>query len=986
MSNKKCNLSPMNNQDEKMRTTPFATIVIPTFNQDSYLRQALDSLLAQTDSDWEAIIVNDGSTDNTRRIADDYAARDSRFRCIHKSNGGVASALNAGLEHARGDWIHWLSSDDLFEPHKLAVNRQWIEQNPDSNFFFSYFTLLREPTGERERRELWGPLPAAENQLLTLFYRNYINGISICIRGAAWREIGFFDESLRYAQDYDLWLRLLQKHRGVFIPEWTVVSRNHTAQGSETFPDACYYDTAKAALRFINEHSFPELVPFADLRHHETAKKAIACALDVATDPSSFLYCLGPHTALLSRILEWVFSDACIHPDLKATVKNRIDAMSFAESNDDWTWMWRQLAIATNEELPVFRHNPQPHLALAMREWRSKQISDHAKQNTLRDYLSRFDGIADERFLPSSSSNSRIVFLVNVETEDAAAWLDAAGRLGKRGFRPLILFESGAGDLPTFDTLDWFNIVRIAAFDSHSLPRLGDVELLVTERSAPEAAWVSTLSSLILEAGLCAGDIESRVLSAFERRQPRRPIIFLERVTWGGGAERVVYDIIRHLNRKFYQPSVWTMFPDHTTPPALPDDVEILNLHESALRDWAPTGETVTPPTRFHRIYHRVVPLRLRGRLQLGRVITSLKQRLRGLARAALRPRLISVGSVTTHNRMTSPAELDFVASMLHHNPSAAGLARAVTGLGDGALVVSVMEEAAVAAWLAQAEAPFPYIASLHTVESACLPDNYPSPGRLKAERWLFSAACNRATAVTMPTNGCMTDLAVNFLVSSSKIRKIPNPVDCSKVRWLSFQQDPAVQRWKAASPVFRLVHVGRLDPQKNHNLLLLACRELKSRGRAFSLAIVGDGHARRDIENTVREYKLENEVILVGEQKNPFPWIAAADSLLLTSRFEAFALVLLEAMVCETPVISVDCPVGPAEVLNNGEFGLLVSPNDPVAMADAVERLIQDPQLALRLKKAGHERAKLFDVKSILPLWEALIDETPAIPEAIDS
>jgi len=109
---------------------------------------------------------------------------------------------------------------------------------------------------------------------------------------------------------------------------------------------------------------------------------------------------------------------------------------------------------------------------------------------------------------------------------------------------------------------------------------------------------------------------------------------------------------------------------------------------------------------------------------------------------------------------------------------------------------------------------------------------------------------------------------------------------------------------------------------------------------------------------------------------------MAAADALLLTSRFEAFALVLLEAMVCETPVVSVDCPVGPSEVLNNGEFGLLVPLNDPIAMADAVERLMDDPQLVLRLKKTGHERAISFDVKNIVPLWETLIDETPAILE----
>jgi len=965
-----------------MRTTPFATIVIPTFNQASYLPQALDSLLAQTDPDWEAIIVNDGSTDDTQRIADEYAARDSRFRCIHKSNGGVASALNTGLKNARGDWIHWLSSDDFFEPQKLAVNRQWIEQNPDSSFFFSYFTLLRDATGERERRELWGPIPAVAHQLLTLFYRNYINGISICVRSEAWRAIGFFDETLRYAQDYDLWLRLLQKHRAVFIPEWTVVSRNHAAQGSETFPDACYYDTAKAALRFINEHSFPQLVPFADLAHHETAKKAIDCALAVATDPSSFLYCLGPQTAFLSRLLEWVFSDDCIHPDLQETVRNRINAMSFVESDDDWAWMWRQLAIATNEQSKLFRHNPLTHLGVAMREWRSKQISGHAKQNTLRDYLSRFDGTDPERSLPSSSSNSRVVFLVNAETDDAAVWRDVASRLGKRGFRPLILLQNGAGELPTLETSDWFNVVRITAFDSHSLPWLGDVEMLVTERHGLHATWLGSFSSLILETGLCADDIEGRILSAFETRCARRPIIFLERVTWGGGAERVVYDIIRHLDRKRFQPAIWTMFPDHTKPPALPDDVAILDIQASAVSDHAPPGETVTPLPLLNRIYHRILPLRLRGRLQIGRAISSLRTRIRALGRAALSRTTGPAIGVATHNSSTLLAELDFVASIAHHNPSAIGLARAIAGEGKGTLVVSVMEEAAVATWLAQAESPFPYIASLHTVESACLPDIYPGAGRLKAEKWLFSTACNGASAVTMPTDGCRTDLAINLSVPYSKIRKIPNPVDCSHVRRLSFQQDPAVERWKASSPVFRLVHVGRLDPQKNHNLLLSVCRVLKGRGRRFSLAIVGGGHARQDIENTVQEYGLENEVILVGEKSNPFPWMAAADALLLTSRFEAFALVLLEAMVCETPVVSVDCPVGPSEVLNNGEFGLLVPLNDPIAMADAVERLMDDPQLVLRLKKTGHERAISFDVKNIVPLWETLIDETPAILE----
>src|SRR4029079_11791301 len=82
---------------------PFATIIIPTYNQEAFLAQALESVLSQTDADWEAIIVNDGVTNGSAEVAESYVRRDGRIRCINKPNGGVASALNVGLTNARGD-------------------------------------------------------------------------------------------------------------------------------------------------------------------------------------------------------------------------------------------------------------------------------------------------------------------------------------------------------------------------------------------------------------------------------------------------------------------------------------------------------------------------------------------------------------------------------------------------------------------------------------------------------------------------------------------------------------------------------------------------------------------------------------------------------------------------------------------------------------------------------------------------------------------
>ncbi|HEY7532900.1 MAG TPA: glycosyltransferase family A protein, partial [Nitrospiraceae bacterium] len=122
------------------------SVLVPTYNHAKFLPAALESLLAQTFPDWEAIVVDDGSTDNTRDVLSSYASRDSRIRPIHKENGGVASALNVGIRAARGQWICWLSSDDFFEPDKLRIHMRAIREYPDVKFFFTNFFHYHENT------------------------------------------------------------------------------------------------------------------------------------------------------------------------------------------------------------------------------------------------------------------------------------------------------------------------------------------------------------------------------------------------------------------------------------------------------------------------------------------------------------------------------------------------------------------------------------------------------------------------------------------------------------------------------------------------------------------------------------------------------------------------------------------------------------------------------------------------------------------------
>lgn len=104
------------------------SIIIPAYNAQAYLRECLGSVLAQSFPDWEAIVVDDGSTDSTLDIAREYAGTDCRFKVFTKPNGGLSDARNYGLEHIAGEWVTFLDSDDMLYPHSLMT----LMENADS--------------------------------------------------------------------------------------------------------------------------------------------------------------------------------------------------------------------------------------------------------------------------------------------------------------------------------------------------------------------------------------------------------------------------------------------------------------------------------------------------------------------------------------------------------------------------------------------------------------------------------------------------------------------------------------------------------------------------------------------------------------------------------------------------------------------------------------------------------------------------------------
>ena len=128
---------------------PYFSIIIPVYNVEPYLRECLDSVLAQTFTDWEAICIDDGSTDGSGAILDEYAAKDKRFRVIHQANEGVSVARNLALDLSTGDWVCFLDSDDIWDAETL-VNVNYIihKENPDLvRFRYKMFIRMDEVLG-----------------------------------------------------------------------------------------------------------------------------------------------------------------------------------------------------------------------------------------------------------------------------------------------------------------------------------------------------------------------------------------------------------------------------------------------------------------------------------------------------------------------------------------------------------------------------------------------------------------------------------------------------------------------------------------------------------------------------------------------------------------------------------------------------------------------------------------------------------------------
>ena len=232
-----------------MTSGPLVSIVTPTFNRADYLRVAIDSVLVQTYANFEHLIVDDGSTDDTAGVIDSYG--DERIRYFRQENQGQSVARNLGIEQSRGEFICFLDSDNAWVPEKLRQQVEAFQSHPEAGVVYGDNIFIDGEGNELSRRDMRRRSGWITEALLG---DNFVSMNTTMTRTELLRRVGGFDPADRYAEDYGLWLRVSLHAPFVYIPErWAYyrIMENQISSDKLTRLDA----NESLIHSFIHEHA-----------------------------------------------------------------------------------------------------------------------------------------------------------------------------------------------------------------------------------------------------------------------------------------------------------------------------------------------------------------------------------------------------------------------------------------------------------------------------------------------------------------------------------------------------------------------------------------------------------------------------------------------------------------------------------------------------------------------------------------------------------
>lgn len=228
------------------------TVVIPAYNAMKYLPETIDNLLQQTLEDFEAIVVNDGSSDETEEWVSQIT--DPRIKLVSQENQGLSGARNTGIAHASCEYIAFLDADDLWEPTKLEKQVKCLDENPEVGLVYTWVALMDEssqPTGRTFKSDAEGYV------WKQLIESNIVGCGSVAmVRRQCFEQCGVFDRNLRsFVEDWDMWLRLAPHYPFKVVKEPLVYYRQVSNSASRN------WEAMEQSFRLVIEKAFADVSP-----------------------------------------------------------------------------------------------------------------------------------------------------------------------------------------------------------------------------------------------------------------------------------------------------------------------------------------------------------------------------------------------------------------------------------------------------------------------------------------------------------------------------------------------------------------------------------------------------------------------------------------------------------------------------------------------------------------------------------------------------
>ena len=190
-----------------MHDAPLVSVVVPVHNGAAVLSDALASVRLQTFRNFEAIVVDDGSTDDSHALAQKFADEDPRIKVLRQPNGGVSAARNAAIARARGEFIAFLDADDVWLPGKLAAQIDLARREPGAGLFFSDYFFWDGQNDLGRRYNNPDKFPDGDTSQRLIFF-NLFGTSTVMVRSQTLKAAGLFDSGLQTAEDWGLWLRI----------------------------------------------------------------------------------------------------------------------------------------------------------------------------------------------------------------------------------------------------------------------------------------------------------------------------------------------------------------------------------------------------------------------------------------------------------------------------------------------------------------------------------------------------------------------------------------------------------------------------------------------------------------------------------------------------------------------------------------------------------------------------------------------------------